>query len=232
MFICQCRFLIFGGIIIYCCIFPILYFIGPEQNWFSKAEISYAAIMYILVLNTLVLIGIGYCVAGCLTYPYSNIFFNGSHQRQTNERFGNEFIKCTERICRVIQDMIDTQGTQNTSAILMAPMDQSSETNTAASETESNINRLASTAVQLNFREIYTRVASNIELIGLYVQINEKILHEGQRRRYSRLFRQLTTTLQEIKQTLDRIELRLTFQHPWFPQGKFISFWFFYNKVN
>ena len=128
--------------------------------------------------------------------------------------------------------MIDTQGTQNTSAILMAPMDQSSETNTAASETESNINRLASTAVQLNFREIYTRVASNIELIGLYVQINEKILHEGQRRRYSRLFRQLTTTLQEIKQTLDRIELRLTFQHPWFPQGKFISFWFFYNKVN
>ena len=114
----------------------------------------------------------------------------------------------------------------------MAPMDQQSETNTVASETDSNINRLASTAVQLNFREIYTRVASNIELIGLYVQINEKILNEGQRRRYSRLFRQLTGTLQEIKQTLDRIELRLTFQHPWFPQGKFISFWNFYNKVN
>lgn len=38
--------------------------------------------------------------------------------------------------------------------------------------------------------------------------------------------------LQQIKQTLDRIELKLSFQHAWFPHGKFVSFWNFYNKVN
>ena len=72
------------------------------MKWFSKTEISYAAAMYYLVLNTLALIGVGYCIVGCVTYPYSNTFFNKSHKRQTNQRFGSEFIKCTERVCRVI----------------------------------------------------------------------------------------------------------------------------------
>ena len=58
-------------------------------------------------------------------------------------------------------------------------------------------------------------MASNIELIGLYLQINEKIISEPGARP-SRLFRELTQTLQNIKQCLDRIELQMTFQHPWF----------------
>ena len=36
----------------------------------------------------------------------------------------------------------------------------------------------------------------------------------------------------QIKQILDRIEIQLAFQHVWFPTGKFISFWNFYNKIN
>ena len=108
---------------VYCAIFPALYFIGPEYEWYNKAEISYAAIMYYLVFNTLFLITVGYCLVGCITYPYSNNYFNKSHMRQTNKRFGSEFIKCTERVSRVIQDMIETQGISNTSAILTAPMD-------------------------------------------------------------------------------------------------------------
>ena len=99
------RFLVFGVITVYCAIFPILYFIGPEIGWYSKTEISYAAIMYYLVFNTFLLIGVSYFVVGCVSYPYSNHFFSASHKRQTNQRFGSEFIKCTERVCRVIQDM-------------------------------------------------------------------------------------------------------------------------------
>ena len=107
---CDCfvyvqRFLIFAGILLYCAIFPTLYFVGPEFKWFSKADISYAAIMYYLVLNTLLLIGVGYCVVGCVTYPYSNGYFSKTHRRQTNQRFGVEFIKCCERISRLISDM-------------------------------------------------------------------------------------------------------------------------------
>ena len=47
---------------------------------------------------------------------------------------------------------------------------------------------------QLNNREIYSRVASNIELIGLYMVINERILNE-EGARPTRLFRQVTACL-------------------------------------
>ena len=193
------RFLIFSGILLYCAIWPALYFVGPQFKWYNKADISYAAIMYYLVFNTLFLIGIGYCIVGSVTYPYSNGSFSNNHRRTTNQRFGSEFVKCTERICRVLQDMIETQGTQNTSAILTAEMNGGTNEESAAT-----------TVQQMNNGEIYTRVASNIELIGLYLQINEKILSEPNARP-SRLFRSLTNNLAEIKQTLDRIELRLSF---------------------
>lgn len=64
--------------------------------------------MYYFVVNTLFLIGIGYCIVGCITYPYSFKVLSKSHMRMTNKRFGTEFIKCTERVSRVIQDMIET----------------------------------------------------------------------------------------------------------------------------
>ena len=47
--------------------------------------------------------------------------------------------------------------------------------------------------------------------------INERILAEEGGARPSRLFRQITTNLVEIKQTLDRIEVRPDFVHSWFP---------------
>ena len=35
-----------------------------------------------------------------------------------NKKFGLEFAKCVERVSQVIQDMLETQSTANTSAIL------------------------------------------------------------------------------------------------------------------
>ena len=69
--------------------------------------------MYVLVFNTLLFISLGYCAVGCVAYPYSNSIFNKTHFRQSNEKFGFEFIKCTERIVRIIEDMIETQSSQN-----------------------------------------------------------------------------------------------------------------------
>ena len=134
--------LILGAILIYCAIFPVLYFIGPDYiPWLSKTDISYGAIMYYLVFNTLFLIGIGYCVVGCVAYPYSNNYFNKSQKRQTNQRFGLEFTKCAERVVRVLQDMSETQGTKNTSALLLAPMDdnQQKRNDSEASSSENTI---------------------------------------------------------------------------------------------
>jgi len=161
------RFVIFGLIAIYCAVFPVLYYVGPELKWFTTAEITYAAAMYYLVFNTLFVIGICYCLVGCVAYPYSTKLFSKNHMRQTNKRFGSEFIKCTERVSRVVQDMIETQGTANTSAILMAPMEVSEESGTNG-DAMSRSTMASNATVQLNNKEIYTRVASNIELIGLY----------------------------------------------------------------
>ena len=80
-------------------------------------------------------------------------------------------------------------------------------------------------------KEIYARIASNIELIGLYLNTNEKIINEPGSRP-NRALINVTQALSEIKQTLDKIELKLSFAHPWFPPGKFVSFWAFYNKMN
>ena len=69
----------------------------------------------------------------------------------------------------------------------------SSNTSEVTSDSESLANLMASNPVQLNNRDIYQRIASNIELIGLYVQINEQILAEPEGpNRHSRLFRSLT----------------------------------------
>ena len=75
-------------------------------------------------------------------------------------------------------------------------------------------------------------MASNIELISLYLQINQKIIEEDGGRNASRHLRRVTADLLRIKETLDKIEIRINFSHPWFPAGKFLSFWHFYNYVN
>ena len=43
---------------------------------------------------------------------------------------------------------------------------------------------------------------------------------------------EVTRKLREIKETLQRIEVKPDFKHAWFPIDKFVSFWAFYNKIN
>ena len=63
---------------------------------------------------------------------------------------------------------------------------------------------------------MYCRISSNIELLALYVQINDMILdnyndQQRQNQQPSRLFRSVTNTLREIKQAMERIEVKLSF---------------------
>ena len=120
---CTKKIIVLSVILLYCCIFPALYFIGPSLSWFTKGDISYAAIMYYLVFNTLLLIGLGYCIVGRVSYPYSASIFRNDHKRSTSQRFGAEYVKCSMRLARVIEDMLETQSSENTSAILLAPME-------------------------------------------------------------------------------------------------------------
>ena len=79
----------------------------------------------------------------------------------------------------------------------MAPFDSQCNTEIGSVADSVDNNRVTNSPIQLNNREIYTRVSSNIELIGLYVQINEQILAEPPgANQHSRTFRALTGHLQ------------------------------------
>lgn len=64
----------------------------------------------------------------------------------------------------------------------------------------------------LNPKDIYMRVASNLELIQLYTSVNEQLIREDPRRQ-SALFRRATASLSGIKATLDLIEVKISFKH-------------------
>lgn len=81
----------------------------------------------------------------------------------------------------------------------------------------------------LNSKEIYVRISQNIELLNLYTSVNEQIILKNPQ---SELFTRVTQTLSQIREVLDKIEIKMTFQHMWFPSGRFHSFWAYYNKIN
>ena len=74
------------------------------------------------------------------------------------------------------------------------------------------------------------RVAQNLELIQLYSTVNQTILDDVPNQ--SELFIRTTRCLHLIIETLDLIEMKLTFNHVWFPANNFVSFWSFFNRFN
>ena len=62
-------------------------------------------LIYIPLGASFLLFLIGQFLAGIVAYPYSSSFFNKSYQRQSNFRIGIEFVKCVERMTRLIVDM-------------------------------------------------------------------------------------------------------------------------------
>jgi hypothetical protein len=75
------------------------------------------------------------------------------------------------------------------------------------------------------------RVASNLELIQLYTTVNQQLV-ETNPRNCSALFRRTTTSLVGIREALDQIEVQISFKHEWFPKGKRLSYWEFFNRFN
>jgi len=71
-----------------------------------------------------------------------------------------------------------------------------------------------SLSYNLSSKEIYHKIAQNVELINLYTCVNEKIILENPQ---SVLFVDVTQTLRDIRTTMDRIEVKINFQHIWFP---------------
>lgn len=164
---------------------------------------------------------IGKLLTSSIAYPYSNSCFTRHLKRTTNQRFGLEFRRCVERMTRMIKETTERQNYDRASEIMAGKDDEDTETEIFDEENMS----------ALGPKDIYMRVASNLELIELYTFVNEQLIQDNPRGQ-SALFRRATTSLSGIKQTLDLIEVKISFQHVWFPQGKFISYWAFFNRYN
>lgn len=77
-------------------------------------------------------------------------------------------------------------------------------------DSDEDLNEDENSLKNLSPKDIYMRVASNIELIELYASINEQLIRDNPRQQ-SALFRRTTASLTGIKETLDRLELKVTF---------------------
>ena len=76
------------------------------------------------------------------------------------------------------------------------------------------------------------RISSNLELLGLYSNVNQKILDEAPGgEEHSDSFKYISALLKETVEVLDKIEVKILFNHPFFPSGKFVSFWQYYNRI-
>jgi len=119
--------------------------------------------------------------------------------------------------------MTEHQSDENTSKIFTGTFKDENDEDAFDSSSDSSHTLLGP-------KDIYMRVAQNIELIQLYITVNNTILTNKPRQ--SNLFRLTTNCLSQLKQVLSMIEIRTQFDHPWFPPGKFVSFWSFYDRYN
>ena len=69
-------------------------------------------------------------------------------------------------------------------------------------DTDGEIFDEESSMASLAPKDIYMRIASNLELIELYTSVNEQLILDNPRG-HSALFRRATTSLSGIKETLD-----------------------------
>ena len=84
--------------------------------------------------------------------------------------------------------------------------------NQNSSNTFNDISGVNDEDTLLNPRDIYLRVAQNLELIELYIVVNNKIIEE-QPKRVSALLVRTTRCLLSLKEVLQLIEIKPTFQH-------------------
>jgi len=107
-------------------------------------------------------------------------------RKDTNRRFGLEFSRCVDRMTRIISETTERQTHELTAFILDGEGEDHQEVYRTSFDSE------ASTI--LNPKDIYLRLASNVELMDLYANVNQALIEENPRR-LSTLFREATESL-------------------------------------
>ena len=129
---------------------PVVLLVDKQTGVTDRQIPWWAWLLYVIVVNTTILMIFGSYIASSLAYPYSNSILVKRQRDQTNVRFGTEFRRCVERMTRMIKDMTERQTSNRAGAIMEGKDDD---------ETEVDISDSKSSVQFLSARDIYMRVA-------------------------------------------------------------------------
>jgi hypothetical protein len=93
-----------------------------EKNYLKDPTLSfthYYFVMYLLVFNGLLLLCGGRYIASVMAYPYQSCFLSRHLARTTNQRMGEEFQRCVERLTDVMENMAVLSSDDTISNILL-----------------------------------------------------------------------------------------------------------------
>ena len=171
-----CRIVTIILLVIATLILPVAILIDRKDvhvNWYFPWN---SWLIYVIIVNTTFLMVMGAYLASTAAYPYSNSLLARNLTVQTNRRFGLEFIRCIDRMVLSIRDMCETQSHEKSGAIFADIDPRSSMQSLRSTEASYDLNDKNTSKQFLSARDVYMRVAQNLELIDLYYKVNRQII--------------------------------------------------------
>lgn len=189
----KCRILTIVLLVLATLFLPVAILIDKQDDYVSWDFPWNSWLVYVLITNTTFVMVGGAYIASTAAYPYSNSILVRNLTRTTNHRFGIEFARLVDRMSRMIKDMTESQNSEHASTIMEGTEDLR----------QIDMTDKKTTSTFLNARDIYMRVAQNLELIDLYYTVNTKIIEKDPNQ--GELFIRTTRCLLDLKKTLDKI---------------------------
>ena len=133
---------------------------------------QWGLLTYLLLFNALMILIVGRNVVSVIAYPYSFSFFRRGLARTTNHKIALDFKRCISRLVEIIEQL--TEGTNDLAISNILTGNDKVEKDDLSNETIGSDEEYS--IVVLNTKEIYMKIAMYIELINLYIGVNEQII--------------------------------------------------------
>lgn len=173
-------------LVIATCFLPFAILIDRADNHVDWEFPWNSWLVYVIIVNTTFLMIGGAYIFSTVAYPYSNSIMVRNLAVKTNKKFGLEFARCIDRMTRMIQEIQSSQHAENVSAIIEGRDDDNK-----------------SSSYYLSEKDVYMRIAQNLELIELYLSVNRLIINQNPNQ--NALFIRTTDCLRQLKSTLELI---------------------------
>jgi hypothetical protein len=150
-------------------VFPIVVYFN-----FEFKDYKFLLLIYVIVFNILFVRIVGRYLSSAIAYPFSNICASAFLKKNLNAKFGNEFAKRIDHMSTLVS-AFSAEGSKMTPESL-APNSMAHANSFVDSESSDTVNALFRLTSGV---DLYHLLAGNIELIQLYLTVNEQILEEA-----------------------------------------------------